>query len=533
MSALLLTMGPQLGIVADIPALRVGDPGTVTFRAIGSFGQVRWSIVGGNLPVEWGAIVPAGDEATISTAEALQWGDFEVTVRAVDDQRTPVVRTFRVWVEPEAIVVTGGSYSWTLGSAVPDSLAITGGTGDYVLVSVTSGSFPAGVTPRISGAAIVFDGIPSATGDASAELIVTDSRGAMGIAAITWEVIDPVVFVAGAFTAVGGTSRQSLVKLMPNGTINTGFAGGVDSTINVVAIAADKKVLVAGAFSSANGVSRANFAVFNEDGTLAAGNPTTNNDVYAILPHPNGKCVIGGLFTSVAGTTRNRLARLNSDYTLDTSWNPNLNGLVWGHWAYPDGSFLIGGDFTRAFGASVNRLIRVKADGTRDTSFTPSVNYRVYSIHVQPDGKILIGGAFNTVNGVARYGVARLHADGTLDTGFVASKNTSGAAMSVATDASGRVYVVAPYYQGGAVPPSRDVVRMSPSGVIDWAWAAPTEVNCLVIQPDGKCLIGGSFISTLGVTRNRIARLNEDGTLDMSYNPSITGGYAVYWILSR
>jgi hypothetical protein len=42
----------------------------------------------------------------------------------------------------------------------------------------------------------------------------------------------------------------------------------------------------------------------------------------------------------------------------------------------------------------------------------------------------------------------------------------------------------------------------------------------VVVQPDGKILIGGTFNTVLGVARNRIARLNPDGTLDTAFNPN-------------
>ena len=48
-------------------------------------------------------------------------------------------------------------------------------------------------------------------------------------------------------------------------------------------------------------------------------------------------------------------------------------------------------------------------------------------------------------------------------------------------------------------------------------------VNVVVAQPDGKILLGGSFTSVLGVARNRIARLNPDGTLDTAFNPNANG----------
>jgi Domain of unknown function (DUF5122) beta-propeller len=49
-------------------------------------------------------------------------------------------------------------------------------------------------------------------------------------------------------------------------------------------------------------------------------------------------------------------------------------------------------------------------------------------------------------------------------------------------------------------------------------------VNVVVVQPDGKILLGGEFTTLsanagAAVTRNRIARLNPDGTLDTAFIP--------------
>src|SRR5205085_6053382 len=97
------------------------------------------------------------------------------------------------------------------------------------------------------------------------------------------------------------------------------------------------------------------------------------------------------------------------------------------------------------------------------------------------DGKLLIGGQFTTVNGVSRYGIARLQANGTLDEGF--QKGLAG-------------------------------VR----GEID-SW-----VSSVVVQSDGKVLISGHFTRINGTSRNAIARLNADGTLDSGFQGRLPGG---------
>src|SRR4029077_17458993 len=54
---------------------------------------------------------------------------------------------------------------------------------------------------------------------------------------------------------------------------------------------------------------------------------------------------------------------------------------------------------------------------------------------------------------------------------------------------------------------------------------ANSAVRVVVVQPDGKILLGGDFTTLspnggVAVTRNRIARLNPDGTLDTVFNPN-------------
>ena len=47
-------------------------------------------------------------------------------------------------------------------------------------------------------------------------------------------------------------------------------------------------------------------------------------------------------------------------------------------------------------------------------------------------------------------------------------------------------------------------------------------VYASAIQSDGKVLIGGAFTGVTGIGRNYVARLNSDGTLDAAFNANIT-----------
>src|SRR5207249_1691942 len=124
-----------------------------------------------------------------------------------------------------------------------------------------------------------------------------------------------------------------------------------------------------------------------------------NNTVYTSALQADGKIIIGGDFTSYNGTARNRIARLNTDGSLDTSFNPGTgsNNNVFTMALQVNGKIVIGGDFTTYNGTSRNTIARLNTDGSLDTTFNPAgtgATYEVAAIVLQADGKIVIAGDF-------------------------------------------------------------------------------------------------------------------------------------------
>jgi len=146
--------------------------------------------------------------------------------------------------------------------------------------------------------------------------------------------------------------------------------------------------------------------VKNIDGTLDSSfNIGTgfNDEVWSIAIQNDDKILCCGSFTSYNGTTRNRIVRLNSDGTLDSSFNigTGFNSLVLSITIQSDGKILCGGPFTSYNGTTRNRIVRLNSDGTLDSSFNigTGFNAQVFSIAIQSDGKILCGGSFTSYNG--------------------------------------------------------------------------------------------------------------------------------------
>src|SRR5207247_5918696 len=243
--------------------------------------------------------------------------------------------------------------------------------------------------------------------------------------------------------------------------------------------------------------------------------------VEAIEVQADGKILVGGFFTALApnggpSITRNRIARLNADGTVDTTFDPNANNLVIALAVQADGKILIGGSFTALApngGMSLPRigLARLNSNGTVDPAFIGLPDTDVYTIALQADGKILIGGAFSMVTTVARKYMARLNSDGTVDGAF--NPNPSNRVYAIAVQSDGKI-VVGGAFDGfapsGGAPVARSAfARLNADGTVDSAFIlnADNFVNILALQADGKILVGGGF-STLtpnggaAVTRN-------------------------------
>ena len=140
-----------------------------------------------------------------------------------------------------------------------------------------------------------------------------------------------------------------------------------------------------------------------------------NYGIKSIVVEPDGKVLIGGNFLTVNGTNRNGIARLNANGSLDGSFNPGtgVNGTVYSVALQPDGKVLIGGEFTSINGTNRSRIARLNVNGSLDSNFNPGTgpDRVVRSLALQPDGNVLIGGDFTTVNGAVRPHVARLYGD--------------------------------------------------------------------------------------------------------------------------
>ncbi len=261
---------------------------------------------------------------------------------------------------------------------------------------------------------------------------------------------DDRILVGGDFTNVNGVVRNRITRLSYDGTLDTSFnpGAGADSSVYALAetfIRGARKIMIGGSFTVVNSLPRNCLARLNDDGSVdTAFDPGlgANGTVYALAVYPTntlhgGKIVIGGSFTAVGGFTRAGIARLNPDGSLDTSFDPGTGAsdVVRAVAIQTDGRLLIGGSFTNVNGAARSRVARLNGDGSVDTTFNPGLgaNDSVYAIALQQDQRIVVAGAFTLCSGVTRGRITRLLPDGTVDPmiNFGAGANSFVAAVAI------------------------------------------------------------------------------------------------------
>lgn len=122
--------------------------------------------------------------------------------------------------------------------------------------------------------------------------------------------------------------------------------------------------------------------------------------------------------------------RLNEDGSLDDGFAVHARDIS-DFTVQPDEKIVIVRGFSQVNWFNINRVARLNMDGSLDTSFQigNGADNTTTAVAIQPDGKILVGGGFTTFNNAAKPALVRLNTDGSLDQSFKAgtgSNNTSG-----------------------------------------------------------------------------------------------------------
>ena len=247
------------------------------------------------------------------------------------------------------------------------------------------------------------------------------------------------------------------------------------------------------------------------------------------------KNIVGGDFTYGSSAELNRICRLNNDGTIDTSFyvNEGFNDTVYAIEVQADNHIIVGGKFTLSDGTPKNRIARLLPNGGTDTSFNigDGFNGDVRVIKIQPDGKILVGGNFSEFDGQSANLIARLNTDGTLDNSFTSPVTSvtpsTSFVFAIEMQSTGKILIGGNAFNITSAI-SQNLARLNTDGSYDSSYLGNPNDVVLAIHlespsdpsPD-DVFIGGSFTTCNGSPRGRIAKLDPNGNLDVTFDSSV------------
>ena len=300
--------------------------------------------------------------------------------------------------------------------------------------------------------------------------------------------------------ATAGVTADALptAQINPTGWVedqaikgDTVFAGGKFSSARP-----------AGSPSGTNETARSNLLAYSlSSGVLNTGfKPVVDNEVRVLALSPDKtRLYVGGDFTKVDGTTRNRLVAFNtSTGKVDPTFAVNLNGPVYAISATSTAVY-VGGQFTSANGVNRGRLAAFKASDGQLTTWAPATDgASVKALLVAPGGRVVAGGSFKTIRSgsttVAADGSASLDptsgAPGTWKVGSVVKQGGTGAAvLSLQTDGTN---VIGSGYRYGTTTANYEGVWAARPSDGSIAWLA----DCHGDTYDTTVLSGVVYVAT-------------------------------------
>ena len=343
---------------------------------------------------------------------------------------------------------------------------------------------------------------------------------------------DGGLLISGDFTSVNGVSDVDLVRILPAGNVDLNFNAQSRISYGQVQVLSNGKILISSKIdiSGTTQIFRLNSDGSADNSFLISPEVTSQLNAFA-LDASERIVFIANLDSGP------KLIRLLVDGLLDTSFNADVDqfGTVYAIARQKDGKVIVAGDFTKFNGTARPSIVRTDSDGTIDPTFNSGSGFNTppKKLILQPDGNILAIGDFTSYNGTAVAGIARILSDGSIDSTFQVTPTEGRRILGITLQDDGKIFVVGDFAAINNVV-RLGVARLNSNGSVDTDFNAilggsPT-VNDVVVQLDGKVVIGGAFSGVQGFNRSNFVRLDSSGVLDQPFNPSvgIVGGV---WLL--
>ena len=473
--------------------------------------------------------------------------------------------------QPDGYVIIGGSFTFYNGEATNylsriysngiKDLSFNIGTGPNATVSALALQNDGKVI--IGGGFTTYNGIASnkiarLNVDGSYDNSFNIGVGANGeIRAIAVQ-NDGKIIIGGDFTSFNGTSINRIARLNINGSLDLTFnvGSGASNSIRTCKIQSDGKILIGGGLSSSgityNGGSSGFCFRLNTNGSMDVNFPNLASAVKSIAIQSDGKIIASynryntngtldvsfssGSPASIAIQDDGKIlidnARYNPDGSIDNSFvlNP-LSGSIFTSLIQNNGKYLIGGSFLFLNGVPFPyRIATINTDGSADATFNSfaGANSNINTTAIESSGKVLSGGSFTQFQGSAINRINKLDVNGNMDGTFNIGTGASATVKAIKIQNDGKTLVGGESTIINGNNLNLGIARINTDGSNDLTFTGRVSgngniVNTISQQQDGKIIVGGSFShANYPIQRPNLARLNADGSTDLTFDPGLT-----------
>lgn len=349
---------------------------------------------------------------------------------------------------------------------------------------------------------------------------------------------DDKILIHGSFTTFNDTIVNRLTRLKSTGGIDTSFncGSGPDSYIYSMVSLPNGKILISGDFLNYDGIICNRIARLNQNGSIdLTFNPGLGADaaIYHTILQPDGKIIICGSFSNYNGYSRNKIARLNEDGSIDLSFDPGIgaNGTILRTLLQTDGKVIFCGNVTSFNTTGINNIARLNTDGSLDFSFyISSSSYQPISrILLQDDGKVLVFGAFTEFNGELKNNIVRLLQNGQLDNSFNSGTGVNNAnSLQANLTQNGQIFIYGSFTSYNDTICNR-IVLLNSNGSIDSTFnlgsGANDWVQAVINDSTNRIVIAGKFTTYNDETKNNLTRLVHCTSINVQFFETACNSY--------
>ena len=308
---------------------------------------------------------------------------------------------------------------------------------------------------------------------------------------------------------------------------------GTVGLVSAILVQADGKILVGGSFTQIAGQTHPYLARLESNGQLDTSFPAeTDGSVFRLLAQPDGKILVGGSFNNLQGVARKGIGRLLTNGTVDLDFDA---GLLPGS---EQSAFALGlqpaGKILYVNLAPNGELFRLNSDGQLDSSFVQTnvfQGFHAFAICPRTNGSILVGGGFGAVNGFATPGLALLDTDGRLDTNYNSQLKTNSTTTAILEQPDGSLLIGGGMWRQGS---TNRISLARLTSILEWDSSFHADsidpnlsaygygyIFSMLLLPDDKILVGGNFQEVGGYWRRSIVRLDSAGRVDPCFDSAL------------